>query len=176
MVAVLMFTFRILSPNEIAKAFMNDTVFFILGILVVAVGVHKTGLDKRIGLLLLSQIKSAGSFALIFFPILAVTSGFLSAHALVAFLVPVMMGVYKATCSMYDVKHDRVLAIFLLLGVTFAANAGGPRPCRRCQKRYHDGVSLRWRIPYQLWRMDDVRSAPGSGVGHNGRGLYVHPL
>ena len=114
LVAVLMFGFGILSPNEIAKAFVNDTVFFILDILAVAVGVSKTGLDKRIGLLLLSRIKNAASFA------------FISAHALVALMVPVMMGVYKATCAAHGIKKDQVLAVFLFLGVTFAANAGSP--------------------------------------------------
>ena len=126
LVAVLMFVFRILPPNEIAKAFMNDAVIFILGILVVAVGVSKTGLDKRIGLLPLSPIKSAGAFAFVFFPVLAICSAFLSAHALVALLVPVMMGIYKATCAAHGVQRDRVLAIFLFLGVSFAANIGGP--------------------------------------------------
>ena len=126
LVAVLMFVFRILPPNEIAKAFMNDAVIFILGILVVAVGVSKTGLDKRIGLLLLSPIKSAGAFAFVFFPTLAICSAFLSAHALVALLVPVMMGIYRATCASQGVQRDRVLAIFLFLGVSFAANIGGP--------------------------------------------------
>ncbi len=126
LVAVLMLAFGILSPNELAKAFMNDAVFFILGILAVAVGVSKSGLDKRIGLLLLSRIKSTGAFAFIFFPVLAVCSAFLSAHALVALLVPVMLGVYKATCIANGVKSDRTLAIFLFLGICFAANIGGP--------------------------------------------------
>ena len=125
-VAVLMFVFGILPPHEIPKAFVNDAVFFILGILAVAVGLAKTGLDKRIGLLLLSRIKSAWAFAFIFFPILAIFSGFLSAHALVALLVPVMMGVYKATCISQGIKQDRVLAIFLLLEMSYAANIGGP--------------------------------------------------
>ena len=126
LVAVLMFVFGILPPQEIPKAFVNDAVFFILGILAVAVGLSKTGLDRRIGLLLLSRIKSAWSFAFVFFPILALFSGFLSAHALVALLVPVMMGVYKATCISHGIKQDRVLAIFLLLGISYAANIGGP--------------------------------------------------
>ena len=126
MVAVLMFGFSILPASEIPKAFMNDAVLFILGVLAVAVGVSKTGLDKRIGLLLLSRIKNAGAFAFIFFPVFAVCSAFLSAHALVALLVPVMMGVYKATCINHGVDRDRVLAIFLFLGMTFAANIGGP--------------------------------------------------
>ena len=126
LVPVLMFAFGVLSPNEIPKAFVNDAVFFILGILAVAVGVSKTGLDKRIGLLLLSRVKSVWAFTFIFFPTVAIFSGFVSAHALVALLVPVMMGIYKATCTANGVKQDRVLAILLLLGISYAANVGGP--------------------------------------------------
>jgi solute carrier family 13 (sodium-dependent dicarboxylate transporter), member 2/3/5 len=125
-VGVLIYLFAILPINDISKAYMKDAVFFIFGILAMAVGVAKTGLDKRIGLILLSRIKSAKSFAFIFFPMLAVCAGFLSEHALVALLIPVLMGVYKVTCKMHGVKKDRALAIFLLLGVCFAANHGGP--------------------------------------------------
>jgi sodium-dependent dicarboxylate transporter 2/3/5 len=126
MVGVLLYLFAILPINEISKAYMKDAVFFIFGILAVAVGVAKTGLDKRIGLLLLSRINSAKSFAFIFFPLLALAAGFLSEHALVALLIPVLMGVYKVTCKMHGVKKDRALAVFLLLGICFAANHGGP--------------------------------------------------
>ncbi|MCF8063026.1 MAG: anion permease, partial [Deltaproteobacteria bacterium] len=126
MVAVLLYLFHVLPINEISQAYMKDAVFFIFGILVVAVGVAKTGLDKRIGLILLSHIKSAKSFAFLFLPMLAVSASFLSEHALVALLIPVLMGVYKVTCRMHGVKKDRFLAIFLLLGVCFAANHGGP--------------------------------------------------
>jgi len=126
LVGVLLYLFAILPINEISKAYMKDAVFFIFGILAVAVGVAKTGLDKRIGLILLSRIKSAKSFAFLFLPMLALSAGFLSEHALVALLIPVLMGVYKVTCKMYGVKKDRALAIFLLLGVCFAANHGGP--------------------------------------------------
>ena len=126
LVGVLLYLFAILPINEISKAYMKDAVFFIFGILAVAVGVAKTGLDKRIGLILLSRIKSAKSFAFLFLPMLSLSAGFLSEHALVALLIPVLMGIYKVTCKMYGVKKDRALAIFLLLGVCFAANHGGP--------------------------------------------------
>ncbi len=126
LVGVLIYLFAILPINEISRAYMKDAVFFIFGILAVAVGVAKTGLDKRIGLILLSRIKSAKGFAFVFFPMLAIAAGFLSEHALVALLIPVLMGVYKVTCKMHGVKKDRALAIFLLLGVCFAANHGGP--------------------------------------------------
>ena len=126
MVGVMLYLFAILPINDISKAYMKDAVFFIFGILAVAVGVAKTGLDKRIGLILLSRIKSAKAFAFIFLPMLAMSAGFLSEHALVALLIPVLMGIYKVTCKMYGIKNDRALAVFLLLGVCFAANHGGP--------------------------------------------------
>ena len=126
MVAVLLYLFGILPIEEISKAYMQDAVFFIFGILAVAVGVAKTGLDKRIGLILLSRVKSAKTFALLFFPMLSMSASFLSEHALVALLIPVLMGVYKVTCRMYGVEKDRALAVFLLLGLCFAANHGGP--------------------------------------------------
>ncbi|MCG6911373.1 MAG: SLC13 family permease [Deltaproteobacteria bacterium] len=126
MVGVLLYLFAILPMNDISRAYMKDAVFFIFGILAVAVGVAKTGLDKRIGLILLSRIKSTKAFAFLFLPMLAVSAGFLSEHALVALLIPVLMGIYKVTCRMYGVEKDRALAVFLLLGVCFAANHGGP--------------------------------------------------
>jgi sodium-dependent dicarboxylate transporter 2/3/5 len=126
LVGVMLYLFHILPIEEISQAYMKDAVFFIFGILVVAVGVSKTGLDKRIGLILLSRIKNAKAFAFIFLPILGMSASFLSEHALVALLIPVLMGVYKVTCRMYGVEKDRPLAVFLLLSVCFAANHGGP--------------------------------------------------
>ncbi len=126
LVGVMLYLFSILPINEISQAYMKDAVFFIFGILAVAVGVAKTGLDKRIGLILLSRISSAKAFAFCFLPMLAMSAGFLSEHALVALLIPVLMGIYKVTCKMHGVQKDRALAIFLLLGVCFAANHGGP--------------------------------------------------
>jgi len=87
LVGVVIYLFGILPIEEISKAYMQDAVFFIFGILAVAVGVAKTGLDKRIGLILLSRIKSAKGFAFIFLPLLAMAASFLSEHALVALLL-----------------------------------------------------------------------------------------
>ena len=126
LVAVIMYVFAVMPINDIARAYMQDAVFFIFGILAVAVGVSKTGLDKRIGLILLRYIKGPKAFAFIFYPAISIAASFLSEHALVALLIPVLMGVYKVTCRMYGVEKDRALALFLVLGLCFAANHGGP--------------------------------------------------
>jgi sodium-dependent dicarboxylate transporter 2/3/5 len=126
LVGVFLYLFAVLPLNDISKAYMSDAVFFVFGILCVAVGVAKTGLDKRIGLILLSRIRSAKAFAFIFLPLLSMCASFLSEHALVALLIPVLMGIYKVTCKIHGVDKDPALAVFLLLGITFAANVGGP--------------------------------------------------
>jgi sodium-dependent dicarboxylate transporter 2/3/5 len=126
LVGVLLYLFAILPVEQISQAYMKDAVFFIFGILAVAVGVGKTGLDRRIGLILLSRIQSVKAFSFVFLPLLAMAASFLSEHALVALLIPVLMGVYKVTCKIHGVEKDRALAVFLLLGVCFAANHGGP--------------------------------------------------
>jgi sodium-dependent dicarboxylate transporter 2/3/5 len=126
LVGVMLYLFSILPIEQISQAYMKDAVFFIFGILVVAVGVGKTGLDKRIGLILLSHVRNAKAFSFVFLPLFAMAASFLSEHALVALLIPVLMGIYKVTCTINGIEKDSALAVFLLLGVCFAANHGGP--------------------------------------------------
>jgi len=126
LVGTLLYLFAILPFDSISKAYMKDAVFFIFGVLTLAVGVSKTGLDRRLAVLLLSRIKSLKGFCFILYPLLALAAGFFSEHALIAILVPVLVRVYRAVCDYYKVKQDRALALLLLLGVCFACNQGGP--------------------------------------------------
>lgn len=126
LVGVLLYLYMILPLNAISKAYMKDAVFFILGVLILAAAVGVTGLDRRIGNILLGKIKGLKGFCFIFFPVLAVISGFLSEHALVALLCPILGLVYlegeKAGCNK---KQLHALACTLFLGICFAANVGG---------------------------------------------------
>lgn len=126
LIAVFMYLFCVMPWNDIARAYMKDAVFFIFGILAIAAGISRTGLDRRIGLLMLGKIRGAKSFCFIFLPIMSITCGFFSEHAMVALLTPVFMGVYRASREINGVKKDRAMAIFLLLGLCFACNVGGP--------------------------------------------------
>ncbi|MBD3181563.1 DASS family sodium-coupled anion symporter [Candidatus Poribacteria bacterium] len=126
LVGGLLYIFGILPVDQIPKAYMKDAVFFIFGVLALAVGVSKTGLDNRIGIMLLGKIKSIESLCFVFFPIISIIAGFLSGHALMAILLPVLLSVYHSACKLYDVKCDRSLAILLVLGVCFSLNQGGP--------------------------------------------------
>ena len=53
MVCAFMFFFGVLPPNKLAQAFVKDSVIFIFGVLVIGNAIGKTGLDRRIGTLLL---------------------------------------------------------------------------------------------------------------------------
>ena len=77
-----------------AKAYAKDAVIFIFGVLAISAAITKTGLDRRLGMLLLGTSTSLRRLIFIFCPLLAVSASFLSEHALVAFLVPVLLLVY----------------------------------------------------------------------------------
>jgi len=126
LVGALLYLFSILPLDAISKAYMKDAVFFIFGVLAIAVGVSKTGLDRRISLVLLGKVRGLGSFCFIFLPLLAVAAGFLSEHALVAILIPVLLRYYRTLCDKYNIRSNRGLAVLFLLGICFAANQGGP--------------------------------------------------
>ena len=126
LVGVLMYFFGVLPPSQVAKAYAKDSVIFIFGVLAFAAAIGKTGLDRRIGILLLGTSTSLRRFALIFAPLLSVTAAFLSEHALVAFIAPILMLAYMGTIKSAGIKQDKGMVVMLLLMLTFCANIGGP--------------------------------------------------
>lgn len=126
LVGVLMYFFGVLPPNLVAKAYAKDSVVFIFGVLAFAAALSKTGLDRRIGILLLGTSTTLKRFALIFAPLLAITASFLSEHALVAFIAPILMLAYMGTIKTAGIKNDKYLMIMFMLMLTFCANIGGP--------------------------------------------------
>lgn len=126
LVGVLMYFFGVMPPNAVAQAYLKDAVIFIFGVLAVSHAVMKTGLDKRIGALLLGTSNKLWKFAFIFCPLLAVTASFLSEHALVAFIIPVLMTAYMGVIRSAGLKKDKSLVVMMVLMTTLVANIGGP--------------------------------------------------
>jgi sodium-dependent dicarboxylate transporter 2/3/5 len=126
LVGVLMYFTGILRPDDIAKAYAKDAVIFIFGVLAMAVAISKTGLDRRIGLLLLGPAKTLPRLLFLFLPLLALACSFVSEHALVAFIMPLFMMVYVTSIRAAGVKKDRALAIMFALTLCYTANSGGP--------------------------------------------------
>jgi len=126
LVGTIMCFFGVFSPGMVAKAYAKDSVVFIFGVLSLAAAVSKTGLDRRIGMLLLGSSTSLFRFALIFAPLLSISAAFLSEHALVAFIAPILMLAYMGAIKSQGIKKDKGLIVMLLLTLTFCANVGGP--------------------------------------------------
>lgn len=125
-VGVSMYFLGIFNPEDVAKSYAKDAVIFIFGVLAMAQAIGKTGLDRRIGLLLLGPAKSLPRLLFIFLPLLAVCCSVLSEHALVAFLMPLFMMVYMVSVRAAGIKKDRALAVMFALALCYTANSGGP--------------------------------------------------
>ncbi len=126
LVGVFMCFLGVLPPGLVAQSYAKDSVVFVFGVLAFAAAMSKTGLDRRIGILLLGTSTNLTKFAFIFTPLLAVTAGFLSEHALVAFIAPILLLVYMGTIKASGLKEDRSFVVMMLLMLTFCANIGGP--------------------------------------------------
>ncbi len=125
-VGVFMYFLGVMQPDDVAQAYLKDSVIFIFGVLAFAVAITKTGLDRRIGIILLGSSKSIPMFLFIFLPLFSVACSFLSEHALVAFMMPVLMIIYVNAMQETGTKDDFKFAIMLFLAMNFAANSGGP--------------------------------------------------
>ncbi|MFH2048045.1 MAG: SLC13 family permease [bacterium] len=126
LVGVIMYFTGILQPDDITGAYAKDAVFFIFGVLAISVAISKTGLDRRIGLLLLGPAKTLPRLLFIFLPLLAMACSIVSEHALVAFIMPLFMMVYITSIRAAGIKKDRALAVMLTLTLCYTANSGGP--------------------------------------------------
>ncbi len=126
MVGVAMYLFGVFRPDGVAAAFAKDAVVFIFGVLALSRAINKTGLDRRIGLLLLAPARSLNMLLLGFLPLLSLACSFISEHALVAFLMPLFVMIYGQAVREAGLKRDRSLMVMLALSLCFAANSGGP--------------------------------------------------
>lgn len=125
-VGVFMYFFGILKPDDVAAAYAKDAVIFIFGVLAISAAITKTGLDRRIGLLLLGPAKTLPRLLFIFLPLFGIACSFVSEHALIAFVMPLFMMVYVSSTRAAGIKRDRALAVMFALSLCFAANCGGP--------------------------------------------------
>jgi len=126
LVGVGLYFLGVFKAEDVAKSFAKDEVIFIFGVLAMAMAIGKTGLDRRLGLLLLGPAKTLPRLLFIFLPLMSICCGVLSEHAMVAFLMPLFMMVYVASTRAAGVKKDRALAVMFALTLCYAANSGGP--------------------------------------------------
>jgi sodium-dependent dicarboxylate transporter 2/3/5 len=125
----LAYFFGLLPRSMVGKTFAGDAPLFLLGVLAMGVAVVDVGLHKRLASWILGWTRGFYTPIFVLCISMAVIGSFISAHAMCAFMTPVMMAVYFGVASANSpegrVEHDANLAKFLLFTLCFALNVGG---------------------------------------------------
>ena len=126
---MLAYFLHLMPTNEIGKTFAGDAPMFLLGVLAMGVAVVDVGLHKRLASWLLGWTRGFYVPIFVLCISMAVVGSFISAHAMCAFMTPVMAAVYFGAVSANSpngkIEHDPALAKFLLFTLCFALNVGG---------------------------------------------------
>lgn len=111
-------------PNSVARSFMSDSVFFIMGSLMISVALVKQNLDKRIAFGLL-QITgpTIGRIAFGITATSALLASFIGEHTVAAMMLPVALGIIRAVED--DNINVRNLAVLLLLSIVYGCAIAG---------------------------------------------------
>ena len=123
---ILVFT-GVISRKDVAMLYWSDACWFIMGSLMFAAAFVKTGVDKRVCLMMFRKlaVPNVRWITLIFFVIIAPLAAFISDHALAAMFLPIGMLLYQNSLS-NEVPEDPELAKMLMIAIAMACNIGGP--------------------------------------------------
>ena len=136
----------LVTRQQVAQLYWSDACWFIMGSLMFAAAFVKTGVDKRVCLMMFKKlaVPSVRWITLIFFLVIAPLAAFISDHALAAMFLPIGMLLYQNSLT-DEVPEDTELAKMLMIAIAMACNIGGPGArLRRCQKRNHDDLPERY--------------------------------
>ena len=126
---ILAYFLHLLPRSMIGKTFAGDAPMFLLGVLAMGVAVVDVGLHKRLASWLLGWTKGFLVPIFVLCISMSVVGSFISAHAMCAFMTPVMAAVYFGAVSAKStggkIEHDPALAKFLLFALCFSLNVGG---------------------------------------------------
>ncbi len=111
-------------PNEVARSFMSDSVFFVMGSLMISVAIVKQKLDVRIafGLMRLAG-PSIGRLAVSITAISALLASVIGEHTVAAIMLPVALGILKTVEE--DQPHIPNLSVLLLLCIVYGCAIAG---------------------------------------------------
>lgn len=112
----------IAGPTETARSFMSDSVFFIMGSLMIAAAIVKQKMDKRIALYLLRFTGSGvGRITFGLVAVSALVSSFIGQHAVAAMMLPVGMTLIN---MIEDTSKKRNISALILLSIAYGALIG----------------------------------------------------
>ena len=116
----------IVSRKDVASLFWSDACWFIMGSLMFAAAFVKTGVDKRICLLIFKYLAKAKVVWItgILILVIAPSASFISDHALAAMFLPIAMILYTNSLSS-KIPADPEMAKMLVITIAMACNVGG---------------------------------------------------
>ncbi len=127
LIAVLEVSFHIAPATEVAKTYMNDSVFFIMGSLMMAVAIVQQGLDTRLAL---GIIRLTGNkvhhIVMGFTCISALLSSFIGEHTVVALMLPVGLSIIKNCSHQKPIPNLTVLILFSIAYGSTVGSIGTP--------------------------------------------------
>jgi len=123
---LLVFT-GVVSRKEVTMLYWDDAVWFIMGSLMFAVAFVKTGVDKRVCLMMFRKlaVPNVRWITLIFFVLISPLAAFISDHALAAMFLPIGMLLYQNSLTR-EIPEDPELGKMLMIAIAMACNIGGP--------------------------------------------------
>jgi len=127
LIAVLEVVFHIAPPAEVAKSYMNDSVFFIMGSLMMAVAIVHQGLDTRLalGIIRLTGNK-VKNIVLGFTCISALLSSFIGEHTVVAMMLPVGLSLVRNCRKNKPIPNLTALILFSIAYGSTVGSIGTP--------------------------------------------------
>lgn len=123
---ILVFT-GVVSRKDVAQLYWSDACWFIMGSLMFAAAFVKTGVDKRVCLMMFRKlaVPNVRWITLLFFVIIAPLAAFISDHALAAMFLPIGMLLYQNSLTP-EIPEDPELGKMLMIAIAMACNIGGP--------------------------------------------------
>ncbi|MBF0227074.1 MAG: DASS family sodium-coupled anion symporter [Desulfobacterales bacterium] len=125
-VGILALATGIVNRHNVASSYWSDATWFIMGSLMFAAAFVKTGVDKRVAMMMFGKLKNANIKVITFVMILVIAplTMFMSDHALAAMFLPIGILLYSASIAASDTE-DPELAKMLMITIAMAANLGG---------------------------------------------------
>ncbi len=124
LIAVFQVLFSIATPTEVAQTFMNDSVFFILGSLMLAVAIVKQRLDRRLAVAIFRVTgPKIERIVLGLILVSALLSSIIGEHTVAAIMMPVVMSLVRH--ASHDPKKAPKLSALLLFSIAYACAIAG---------------------------------------------------
>ncbi len=123
----LIFTFTgVVTRTEVASLYWSDACWFIMGSLMFASAFVKTGVDRRICLMLFNKLAkpSVAAVTFVLIMVIAPAASFISDHALAAIFLPIAIILHRGSQGP-EGSSDMELGKMLMITVAMACNIGG---------------------------------------------------